>query len=73
MPEQGLRSRDMRPNPVDPELLSPDERLAEVGALLAQGLLRCRLRAVGRREKYLDSSVASSDSCLEPSSGGRET
>ena len=72
MPEQGLRSRETRPNPVDPELLSPHERLAEVGALLALGLLRCRLRAAGRREKDLDNIRPSSDSCLKPSSGGRE-
>ncbi len=72
MPEQGLRSRETRPNPVDPELLSPDERLAEVGALLAAGLLRCRLRAARRREKGLDNPRQPSDSCLEPASGGRE-
>ena len=59
-------------NLLDPELLSPDERLAEVGALLALGLLRGLLRAAGRREKYLAIPAALSDSCLEPSSGGRE-
>ncbi len=69
------------PNPLDPELLSPDERLAEVGALLALGLLRDRVRAAGRREtcppslwrEHLAIPAASSDSCPEPSSGGRET
>jgi hypothetical protein len=60
-------------NPLDPELLSPDERLAEVGALLALGLLRWRLRAAGRREKALDIFRQPSDSCPKPSSGGRET
>jgi len=60
-------------NLLDPELLSPDERLAEVGALLALGLLRRRLRAAGRREKDLAIPRPPSDSCLEPSSGGRET
>lgn len=60
-------------NPLDPELLSPGERLAEVGALLALGLLRGRLRAAGRREKDLAILRPSSDSCPKPSSGGRET
>jgi len=60
-------------NPLDPELMSPDERLAEVGAILALGLLRRRLRAAGRREKNLDNLRHSSDSCPKPSSGGRET
>ena len=60
-------------NALDPELLSPAERRAEVGALLALGLLRCRLRAAGRREKRLDNPRHSSDSCPKPSSGGRET
>ena len=60
-------------NALDPKLLSPDTRLAEVGALLAAGLVRCRLRAAGRPEKDLDKSRPSSDSYLEPSSGGRET
>jgi len=60
-------------NALDPELLSPQERLAEVGALLARGLLRCRVRAVGRQEKDLDNLRLSSHSCPKPSSGGRET
>jgi len=79
MPEPGLgnagrfHTRKTGPNPLDPELLSPGERLAEVGALLALGLLRCRLRAAGRREKDLAIPRPSSDSCPKPSSGGRET
>ena len=60
-------------NALDPELLSPDERLAEVGALLALGLLRGRLREADRREKHLAIPRPSSDSCPKPSSGGRET
>ena len=48
-------------NALDPELMSPDERLAEVGALLALGLLRGRLRAAGRREKDLAILRPSSD------------
>ena len=59
-------------NALDPELLSPEQRLAEVGALLARGLLRCRVRAAGRREKDLDVLRPSSHSCPKPSSGGRE-
>ena len=60
-------------NALDPELLSPDARLAEVGALLSTGLVRCRLRAAGRPEKDLAIQAAPSDSYLETSSGGRET
>jgi hypothetical protein len=67
------RVRKTGPNALDPELLSPGERLAEVGALLALGLLRGRLRAAGRREKVLDILRQASDSCPKPSSGGRET
>jgi hypothetical protein len=79
MPEPGVGSgngsqiRRVASNRLDPERMAADERLAEVGALLARGLLRCRLRAAGRREKNLDNLRPSSDSCLEPSSGGRET
>ena len=79
MPKPGLGTagrlhmRETGPDPLDPDLLSPDERLAEVGALLARGLLRCRVRAAGRREKDLDNVRPSSDSCPKPSSGGRET
>ncbi len=65
--------RTTGPNALDPELLSPDERLAEMGALLALGLLRCRLRAAGRREKDLAIIRPASDSCPKPSSGERET
>jgi len=79
MPEQGVGTigrfqvHKTGPNSLDPELLSPHERLAEVGALLALGLLRRRLRAAGRREKDLDNLRPSSDSCPKPSSEGRET
>lgn len=60
-------------NALDPELLSPEERLAEVGALLALGLLRGRLRAAGRREKDLDFLRTSSDVCPKPSSEGEKS
>ena len=32
------------PNPIHPDLLSPKERLAEVCAILARGIVRLRLR-----------------------------
>lgn len=60
-------------NALDPELLSPQERLAEVGALLARGLLRRRLRAADARQKGLEVLPPLSEVCLEPSSGERET
>jgi hypothetical protein len=60
-------------NALDPELLSAQERLAEVGALLARGLLRRRLRAADERQKCLEVLPPLSEGCLEPSSGGRET
>ena len=59
-------------NALDPELLSPDKRLEEVGVLLAAGLLRCRVRAAGRQEKDLANPRLPSHSCPKPSSGGRE-
>jgi hypothetical protein len=34
----------MRMNALDPDLMSPDERLAEVARLLAAGLIRLRVR-----------------------------
>jgi len=55
----------------DPDTMSTVARLAEVGALLARGLLRGRVRAAGRREKDLDVLRPSSHSCPKPSSGGR--
>jgi hypothetical protein len=60
-------------NALDPELLSPQERLAEVGAVLARGLLRRRLRAANQRHKGLEVLPPLSEGCLKPSSGGRET
>ena len=79
MPERSVgtagrfRGSNTGMNAVDPELLSLDERLAEVGALLAVGLLRGRLRAAERREKHLAIPATLSDSCPKLSSGGRET
>jgi hypothetical protein len=41
-------------NPLDPEVMSPAERLEEAASLLASGLLRHRLRGTKQREKSLD-------------------
>lgn len=60
-------------NPLDPEMMSPAERLEEAASLLARGILRLRLRAADGRQKRLDVSADSSHSCLEPRSEGRET
>jgi hypothetical protein len=60
-------------NPLDPELMSPAERLEEAASLLARGVLRRRLRAADGRKKPLDVIRSSSHSCLEPQSDGRDT
>ena len=59
-------------NPLDPEMMSPAERLEEAASLLARGILRRRLRAADGRKKPLDVPADSSHSCLEPQSEGRE-
>jgi len=60
-------------NPLDPDLMTASERLAEAAYLLARGILRRRLRAADGRQKRLDVSADSSHSCLEPRSDGRDT
>jgi hypothetical protein len=60
-------------NPLDPEVMSPAERLEEAAWLLARGILRRRLRTADGRKKPLDVLRSSSHSCLEPQSEGRET
>jgi hypothetical protein len=70
-------------NPLDPEMMSPAERLEEAASLsatadlplarLARGILRRRLRTADGRQKRLDVSSDSSHSCLEPQSEGRDT
>jgi len=64
---------DRRASPLDPEMMSPVERLEEAASLLARGILRRRLRAVDGRQKRLDVSADSSHSCLEPRSEGGDT
>jgi len=71
---------DRRASPLDPEMMSPAERLEEAASLLARGILRRRLRLARRqsggaadgRKKPLDVPADSSHSCLEPQSEGRE-
>lgn len=56
----------LMPNPLKPDHLSPDERLAEVGRILALGAIRLR----ARQSKRL--SANSGESCLDcpaPESG----
>jgi len=56
---------DRRASPLDPEVMSPAERLEEAAWLLARGFLRLRLRCADVEKKGLDVVPASSDSCLE--------
>jgi hypothetical protein len=60
-------------NPLDPEMMSPPERLEEAASLLARGILRRRLRAADGRKKPLDVLRTSSHSCVGPQSEGRDT
>ena len=60
-------------NPLDPEMMSPAERLEEAASLLARGILRRRLRTADGRKKGLELSGVPRDECLEPQSEGRET
>ena len=57
-------------NALDPELMDPSQRLAEVAKLLATGFLRLRMRGADARQKPLDVLRRPSDECLEPKSGG---
>jgi hypothetical protein len=52
-------------NPLDPALMSPAARRAEVVAILATGFLRLRLKGVDDREIVLDVLPRPSDECLE--------
>jgi hypothetical protein len=68
-------------NPLDPEMMSPAERLEEAASLLARGILRRRLRAADGRKpalsgvegKPLDVPRQRRDECVEPRSEGRDT
>lgn len=52
-------------NPLDPALMSPADRRAEVVAILATGFLRLRLKEVDGREILPDVLRQPSDECLE--------
>ena len=58
------------PNLLDPELMTPADRRAEVASILATGFVRHRLREAEKREKPLDVLRRPSDECLKPSSMG---
>ena len=68
-------------NPLDPEVMSPAERLEEAASLLARGILRRRLRTADGRKpalsgvegKVLDVLREPRDECVEPQSEGRDT
>jgi hypothetical protein len=55
---------DRRASPLDPEMMSPAERLEEAASLLARGILRLRLRRADAEKKGLDVSPDLSDSCV---------
>jgi len=55
-------------NPLEPESMTPAQRLEEVAGLLATGILRLRLRPTDARKKVLDVLAEPSDECVEPES-----
>ena len=65
-------------NPLDPESMTPAQRLEEVASLLATGFLRLRLRRTDssavalakadERKKDLELSGVPRDECVEPES-----
>lgn len=63
----------LRPDPTDPAEMSPDERMNEVGSILARGILRLH----GRVSAHTASAAApqnlpeSSATCLELSAPSR--
>jgi len=60
-------------NPLDPEVMSPAERLEEAASLLARGIHRRRLRTADGRKKGLELLAEPRDECVEPQSEGRDT
>ena len=64
---------DRRASPLDPEVMSPAERLEEAASLLARGILRRRLRSADGRKKDLELLAVPRDECVEPQSEGRDT
>ena len=64
------------PNPLRPDLMTADERLAEVAAILAAGLLRLRARQSSRvsahaRESSLDCVAHQSGPVLPKRAGAQ--
>jgi len=65
-----LKGANSAPNPLDPDLLTARERVAEVASLLARGFLRSRLRSARKCQRDLAIPAEPSDSCLKPKSAG---
>ena len=55
-------------NPLEPESITPAQRLEEVAGLLATGFLRLRLRGADGRKKGLELFGVPRDECVEPES-----
>ena len=53
-------------NPLEPESMTPAQRLEEVAGLLATGFLRLRLRRTDGRKKGLELLAEPRDECVEP-------
>lgn len=54
----------LRPDPTDPADMSPDERLDEIGSILARGILRLHGRVPGHPGSA-ENLPESSATCLE--------
>ncbi|MCC6357043.1 MAG: hypothetical protein IT577_24420 [Verrucomicrobiae bacterium] len=62
----------VRDDPTDPACMSPDDRLAEVAGILAEGVLRLRRRAAAAGESPATVEPSeSSRNCLEPAAETR--
>jgi len=55
-------------NSLEPESMTPAQRLEEVAGLLATGFLRLRLRGADGRKKGLELLAEPRDECIEPES-----
>jgi len=55
-------------NPLEPESMTPAQRLEEVAGLLATGFLRLRLRRTDGRKKGLELLAVPRDECIETAS-----
>lgn len=60
----------LRPDPTDPADMSPDERLDEIGSILARGILRLHGRVPGHPAP-VENLPESSATCLELSAPSR--